>query len=60
MPNESIQDWLNELSSDPRLAIHQLVLGQVSVPVWSRASLREIFVQVYQDDSECGGGRMAE
>ena len=50
--NETIQKWLNELDAEPALAIHRLVLGQLAVPAWSRASLREIFVEVYQTHSE--------
>lgn len=50
--NETIQKWLNELDAEPVLAIHQLVLGQAAIPAWSRASLREIFVEVYQTHSE--------
>ena len=50
--NETVQNWLSELTVEPTLAIHRLVLGQTAVPAWSRASLREIFVEVYQTHSE--------
>jgi tetratricopeptide (TPR) repeat protein len=58
--NESIKKWLNELDVEPTLAINRLVLGQAAVPAWSRASLREIFVEVYQTHSEVLDGAVTE
>jgi tetratricopeptide (TPR) repeat protein len=46
--NEIIEHWLNDLAAEPMAAIQRLVLGKVAIPAWSRASLREIFIEVYQ------------
>jgi tetratricopeptide (TPR) repeat protein len=50
--DELIERWLNELETEPRVAIQKLILGMIAIPAWSRASLREIFVEVYQTDPE--------
>jgi tetratricopeptide (TPR) repeat protein len=46
--NATIEHWLNDLTAEPMDAIQRLILGKVAIPAWSRASLREIFIEVYQ------------
>ncbi len=46
--NATINHWLNDLTAEPTDAIQRLILGNVAIPAWSRASLREIFIEVYQ------------
>ena len=50
--NESVQQWLNEFSAKPTETLQRLVLGQAGVPAWSRATLREIFLEVFQSHAE--------
>ena len=50
--NEAVQKWLKELTAEPVSALQRLVLGQVAVSAWSRASLREIFIEVFQTHAE--------
>src|ERR1017187_9184809 len=46
--NESVQKWLDELTAAPTTAIQKLVLGYSGVSAWSRSSLRESFVEIFQ------------
>jgi tetratricopeptide (TPR) repeat protein len=46
--NESVQKWLDELTAAPSTAIQKLVLGYAGVSAWSRSSLRESFVEIFQ------------
>ena len=46
--NESVQKWLAELTAAPSTAIQKLVLGYAGVSAWSRSSLRESFVEIFQ------------
>jgi tetratricopeptide (TPR) repeat protein len=50
--NESVQKWLDELTAAPSTAIQKLVLGYAGVSVWSRSSLRESFVEIFQTHTE--------
>lgn len=50
--NESVQKWLDELTSAPSTAIQKLVLGYAGVSAWSRSSLRESFVEIFQTHAE--------
>lgn len=50
--NESVQKWLNELTVAPSTAIQKLVLGYAGVSAWSRSSLRESFVEIFQTHAE--------
>ena len=50
--NESVQKWLNELTAAPSVAIQKLVLGYAGVSAWSRSSLRESFVEIFQTHAE--------
>lgn len=58
--NESVQKWLHELNAAPVVAFQRLVLGQAAVSAWSRASLREIFIEVFQTQAEALDGAVAE
>ena len=49
--NEIMERWLYDLAAEPMAAIQRLVLGKVAIPAWSRASLREIFIEVYQTNA---------
>jgi len=48
--NESVKKWLDELMDSPLIAIQKLILGYAGVEAWSRSSLRESFVEIYQHD----------
>ncbi len=50
--NESVQKWLDELTATPSTAIQKLVLGYAGVSAWSRSSLRESFVEIFQTHAE--------
>jgi len=50
--NESVDKWLNELTNTPSVAIQQLVLGYAGVSAWSRSSLRESFVEIFETHAE--------
>ncbi len=50
--NESVQKWLDELTVAPSAAIQKLVLGYAGVSAWSRSSLRESFVEIFQTHAE--------
>lgn len=50
--NESVQKWLDELTAAPSTAIQKLVLGYAGVSAWSRSSLRESFVEIFQTHAE--------
>ncbi|MBI2513088.1 MAG: tetratricopeptide repeat protein [Opitutae bacterium] len=50
--NESVQKWLDELSAAPSEAIQKLVLGYSGVSAWSRSSLRESFVEIFQTHAQ--------
>lgn len=50
--NESVQKWLDELTAAPSTAIQRLVLGYAGVSAWSRSSLRESFVEIFQTHAE--------
>jgi tetratricopeptide (TPR) repeat protein len=50
--NESVQKWLDELTAAPATAIQKLVLGYSGVSAWSRSSLRELFVEIFQTHAE--------
>ena len=58
--NESVQKWLVELSEDPSTAIQKLVLGYSGVSAWSRSSLRESFVEIFQTHAEALDAAVAE
>jgi tetratricopeptide (TPR) repeat protein len=46
--NESVKKWLDELTDSPSVAIQKLILGYAGVVAWSRSSLRESFIEIYQ------------
>jgi Flp pilus assembly protein TadD len=46
--NESVKKWLDELEDFPSVAIQKLILGYAGVVAWSRSSLRESFIEIYQ------------
>ena len=46
--NESVKKWLDELTDSPSVAIQKLILGYAGVEAWSRSSLRESFIEIYQ------------
>ncbi|ABL65173.1 hypothetical protein [Chlorobium phaeobacteroides] len=46
--NESVKKWLDELEDSPAMAIQKLILGYAGVVAWSRSSLRESFIEIYQ------------
>ena len=50
--NESVQNWLVEFTEDPSTAIQKLVLGYSGVSAWSRSSLRESLVEIFQTHAE--------
>ena len=50
--NESVKKWLDELTVAPSTAIQKLVLGYAGVSAWSRSSLRESFVEVFQTHAD--------
>lgn len=50
--NESVQKWLGELTAAPTTAIQKLVLGYSGVSAWSRSSLRESFIEIFQTHAE--------
>lgn len=50
--NESVQKWLDELTAAPSTSIQKLVLGYAGVSAWSRSSLRESFVEIFQTHAE--------
>jgi tetratricopeptide (TPR) repeat protein len=50
--NESVRKWLDELTAAPSTAIQKLVLGYAGVSAWSRSSLRESFVEIFQTHPE--------
>ena len=50
--NESVQKWLDELTAAPSTAIQKLVLGYAGVSAWSRSSLRESFVEIFQTHAD--------
>lgn len=50
--NESVQKWLDELIADSSRAIQKLVLGYAGVSAWSRSSLRESFVEIFQTHAD--------
>lgn len=50
--NESVKKWLDELTAAPSTAIQKLVLGYAGVSAWSRSSLRESFVEIFQTHAE--------
>ena len=50
--NESVRKWLDELAAAPSTAIQKLVLGYAGVSAWSRSSLRESFVEIFQTHAE--------
>lgn len=56
--NESVQKWLKELTAEPTPAVQRLVLGQAAVSAWSRASPREIFIEVFQTHAEALDGAL--
>ena len=58
--NESVQKWLNELTAEPVAALQRLVLGQAAVSAWSRASLREIFIEIFQTHADALDGALSE
>lgn len=58
--NESVQKWLDELSAAPPTAIHKLVFGYSGVTAWSRSSLRESFVEIFQTHAEALDAAVAE
>ena len=58
--NESVQKWLHELNAAPAVAFQRLVLGQAAVSAWSRASLREIFTEVFQTHAEALDGAVVD
>jgi Flp pilus assembly protein TadD len=49
---ESVQQWLEELTTAPEQAVQRLILGQAAVGAWARASLREVFIEIQQTRAE--------
>jgi hypothetical protein len=50
--NESVTKWLNAFEVAPVEKLRDLVLGRAAVSAWSRASLREIFLEIFQTHAE--------
>ena len=50
--NESVKKWLDELTVAPVVAMQKLILGYAGVAAWSRSSLRESLVEIYQTDAK--------
>lgn len=46
--NASVTKWLERLVAEPVRAVDDLVMGRVAIPVWSRASLGEIFLDIVE------------
>jgi tetratricopeptide (TPR) repeat protein len=58
--NTSVQQWLDELTAAPPTAIHKLVFGYSGVTAWSRSSLRESFVEIFQTHAEALDAAVAD
>ena len=58
--NDSVHDFLNELRAEPDTAIHKLVLGYAGVSAWSRSSLRESVVEIFETRAEVLDAAVAE
>lgn len=50
--NEEIATWLKKFEAEPVATLHALVLGRTAVAAWTRSSLREIFIEVWQTHRE--------
>jgi tetratricopeptide (TPR) repeat protein len=50
--NREIANWLVQFEAAPVEAFHELVLGRTAVPAWTRCSLREIFIEIWQTHRE--------
>ena len=46
--NATVAKWLEQLAADSVRVVDDLVMGRIAVPVWSRASLGEIFLEVVE------------
>lgn len=57
--NESVQKWIEELIVTPSEAIQKLVFGYAGVSGWSRSSLRESFVEIFQTHADALDGAVA-
>ena len=50
--NSSVQRYIDELTDAPVPAIQKLVLGYAGVSAWSRSSLRESLVEIFQTHAQ--------
>jgi tetratricopeptide (TPR) repeat protein len=50
--NESVTKWLKAFEVAPVEKLRDLVLGRTAVSAWSRASLREVFLEIFQTHAE--------
>ncbi len=50
--NASVAKWLERLVAEPVRAVDDLVMGRVAIPVWSRASLGEVFLDIVEVQAE--------
>ena len=58
--NASVAKWLERLVAEPVRAVDDLVMGRVAIPVWSRASLGEIFLDIVEVQAEALDAGVAE
>ena len=57
--NEQIAKWLAQFDATPLESLHALVLGRTAVPAWTRSSLREVFIEIWQTHREVLDGAVA-
>lgn len=50
--NQEVANWLTRFEAEPVAELHALVLGRTAVPAWTRSSLREIFIEIWQTKRE--------
>ncbi len=50
--NQEVANWLTRFEAQPVAELHALVLGRTAVPAWTRSSLREIFIEIWQTHRE--------
>lgn len=49
--NDSVAQWLSAFRAEPVQRLNDLVVGRAAVPAWSHASLREIFLEIFESES---------
>jgi|GEM_PF-5213444 len=47
--NDAVAHWLTAFRSNPVSTLHDLIMGRAVVPVWSQATLREVFLEILAD-----------